>query len=459
MTSKKNNMIYLAGYGIIFILVLFMNLCSLPTSDEWSQYPGRPVEGFGWDYAISTYFTWNARIGEILMRMFLWNVGNDMFQMHKIFAIVNTFVSYIFLNNYFYIIKGHYPKLEAKNLLLFYTIFILIYYSSYFYESFVWQAGAMGYGWAMFFYSCFALPYAKFLHNIEDHKKHKAFLNLTINTKNYFHWKEILKALLLMIISIPIGMGAEISGAVILIGLGIITMWLIFIKKTIPPLWFFMGGVGLFAGWLLLYFAPGPNLRATNNPHIYQPIKEQKLIDIISRFTNMFKNSYVYYHWVILGVFIITSLKEIEKDSRLFIQKNKLYILYLFLGLVGMIVGSILIYFPQRTYITFTIFLVLASLLICKKLIEKFPNICSLIIILVLINTSYVNIVAYLGFNQVVGGHFKEIEKQKSEGIRDIEVRAYRFHSPIIGSGIYIDWVLESIARVYEVDSIKIIDP
>ena len=255
---KYNKVICGVLYLMFFTVVFMMNWYQQPVADEWAANVMGAREGFGFDYAINSYYTWNPRIGELLFRLFIWNTGPDIFYTGRVFGIVNSFVFTGLTINIFYITKGYFPKLTTKDTILFLWIFILLYRATYFNEVFVWRSGGMMYGWALFLYSCFALPYAQMIHHKNDNNNILKLKSISFKyQKNYFSWQAILKSIGFFCISIPIGMGSETTTGLILIGLAIIFFYRIFADKEIPPLWFFMGGIALFIGWCLMMISPG----------------------------------------------------------------------------------------------------------------------------------------------------------------------------------------------------------
>ena len=137
--SKYNKIICGVLYLIFFTVIFMMNWYQQPVADEWAQNVIGAREGFGWDYAIQAYYGWNARIGEFLFRLFIWNTGSDIFYTDRIFGIVNSFIFTGLTINIFYVIKGYFPKFTIKDTMIFLWIFILFYKSNYFNEVFVWQ--------------------------------------------------------------------------------------------------------------------------------------------------------------------------------------------------------------------------------------------------------------------------------------------------------------------------------
>ena len=255
---KYNRVICGIMYLMFFIVIFMMNWYQQPVADEWAQNVIEAREGFGFDYALKSYFTWNPRIGEFLFRLFIWNTGPDIFYTERVFGIVNSFFFTGLVINIFYITKGYFPKLTTKDTILFLWIFILLYKTTYFNQVFVWRSEGMVYGWALFLYSCFALPYAQMIHHKNDNNNILKLKSISFRYQSdYFLWQAIMKSIVFFCISIPIGMGSEITTALILIGLAIIFFYRIFADKEIPPLWFFMGGIALFIGWCLMMISPG----------------------------------------------------------------------------------------------------------------------------------------------------------------------------------------------------------
>jgi len=240
-----------------------------------------PVEGSAFSFAISTFFTWNARFGEILFRYFIYTFGENIFQNQRIFGIFNTIVFIGLLINIFYLVKGRWPKLTIKDNSIIIVIFLSLCYSSFFNQVFIWSSGAFNYGWAIFFYSCFIIPYRHLFNNIINSPENSIviFNNIKIDLDD-FTLINCIKVLIFLIFSIPVGMGSIIITPPILITLTIILIYYIFIRLRVPPLWYFMGCLGLFIGWILLFTAPGPQLRNLHS-EIYVSIFDQYSINLL----------------------------------------------------------------------------------------------------------------------------------------------------------------------------------
>ena len=453
--SKYNKVICGVLYLMFFTVVFMMNWYQQPVADEWAQNVIGVREGFGFDYAINSYYVWNARIGEFLFRLFIWNTGPDIFYTGRIFGIVNSFVFTGLTINVFYIIKGYFPKFTIKDPILFLWIFVLLYRATYFNEVFVWQPGAMGYGWALFFYSCFALPYAQILYHKNDNNNILKLKSISFKyQKNYFSWQAILKSIVFFCISIPIGMGSEITTPLILIALAIIFFCRIIVDKEIPPLWFFMGGIALFIGWCLIMISPGSNARNAA-ANVFVPIQDQNLLIIFQRFIQYSMRSYIFWNALVVLAYIgVVKFKNVIKDYRI-------PAFYIFLGGVGLLMFSLLSIIESRTYSTAVIFFILASAYIGNMFAQRIPKTFTIITIL-LFAFICLDLKEYHRFNEIVGGHFIEIEEQKSKGIRDIKIYTKQFYSPIITAWPIYDtysWIQAPMARYFEVDNIEFFDP
>ncbi len=457
--SKKMEMyISLFILTLMFAFVFMMNIWQMPTADEWAQFRGKKDFSFIND-GINSYLHWNARFGEMLFFKFFMNeVSSNIFVQQKIFAIVNTFVFFIFLLNMFFIVKGRYINIhKIKDSILLLWLFLLIYFSSSFNSAFVWQSGASNYGWALCLYSCFALPYRKLFDRVLTDKKDIKLFGLTLSyDSKYFSPKEILKAILFLVASVPIGMGNELTGPIVLIGLAIYTIYLVFFKKELPPLWFFMGGVGLFIGWLLLYFAPGPRKRNSGTGD-YQPIHEQSIKTIFNRFKRFIGRNLVYSNLIVAIINIIIILKDKIK-----ISKSKMYvsIVLFLLGFLGVAVASLLKTIPHRTYITFNIFFVIGNMIILTTIINRYTK--QLLAIGFIIFTIFAtDLNQYYKFNKQFTGYFNYIEEQKQLGVKDIKIYTKKFQSRKVGGNSFYttrSWIQAPMAKYFGVDNIEFFD-
>ncbi|MGL5721976.1 MAG: DUF6056 family protein, partial [Brevinema sp.] len=335
-------------YIFIFCAILTMNLLQLPMADEWAQWP-HSLQGSGFKYAISTYYTWNSRIGEILFRLFLVYFSHDIFQHQIIFGIINTVVFSIFVTNLFIIIKNRFPHCEKQDVSLVAFIFMAIYLSSSFNQSFIWSSGALNYGWALFLISFWALPYARLLHNSD-------MLYVPTTIQSYFSFKEISKALIFFIVAVPVGMGGEILTPTALFMVALIFFYYLFIRRAFPPLWFITGALGLFIGWLALILAPGPAMRKavvlSMNPHAFDRTPKvivTRIMDNITSQSTLFSG--IYYL-----SYLISTVSNIRNKKYQLMPMDWLILGLGATGAFGLLIAAIGTRIPLRTVITYTIF-------------------------------------------------------------------------------------------------------
>ena len=165
--------------------------------------------------------------------------------------------------------------------------------------------------------------------------------------------------------------------------------------------------------------------------------------------------SYVFWNAVVVLAYIsIVKFKNIIMDY-------KIPVFYIFLGGVGLLVFSLLSIIESRTYSTVAIFFILASTYIGNVFAQRIPKTFTIITIL-LFAFICLDLKEYHRFNEIVGGHFIEIEEQKSKGIRDIKIYTKQFYSPIINSwAIYhtYSWVQAPMTKYFKVDNIEFFDP
>ena len=188
--------------------------------------------------------------------------------------------------------------------------------------------------------------------------------------------------------------------------------------------------------------------------NVFVPIQDQNLLIIFKRFIKFSMIPYVFWNAIVALVYIgIVKFKNIIIDY-------KTPVLYIFLGGIGLLALSLLSYVEDRTYSIVVIFFIMASVYIGNVFMQKIPKTFTIITILLFMFIS-LDLKEYYRFDKIVGGHFKEIKKQKSEGIKDIKIYTKRFYSPIISSWHFYataSWVQNPMARYFEVDSIEFFD-
>lgn len=192
---------------------------------------------------ISSYMNWNGRIGEIARVWF----GGYLAHM-QIFNFINAGIGVGVIYMFFVLMFGRLPKAGLSDSIIIFCILLLLMIYSAFGSIFYWAAGSFNYLWAYFVIFLYLIPYRIFWHN--------TLQNQPISNKSI----ESIKALSMFFLGVIAGWGSELNIITLFVFLAsILVAW----RKNIKlPLWYFTGGFGFFAGWLILYFSPGTAKRA-----------------------------------------------------------------------------------------------------------------------------------------------------------------------------------------------------
>ncbi|TQR29529.1 hypothetical protein DMB92_07955 [Campylobacter sp. MIT 99-7217] len=234
MKNKKNIILFLAVFAVLFVF----NFLVVAQSDDWAHYFTAINPNIPW---YDTYFTWNARIGEILNTGFLASLHQNLFD------ILNALVGSSFIFAVFYLCFLRLPK-NKLDLLCFLLLCIFFIFLNSFSATFLWGAGSLNYLWGVSLIIWFLIPFRKFFHDRKN-LEHENFSFLSLIFAVFF-----------MFFGVLAGMASELMGATICLLLFISFIYA-FIKKISLRIWYVLGSLGFFVGYALLFFAPANKVR------------------------------------------------------------------------------------------------------------------------------------------------------------------------------------------------------
>lgn len=225
----------------LYVFLLFVNVMFPVQSDDLGH------TGTNFQAAISSYMGWNGRIGDMARVWF----GSYLATM-SIFSFINAFVGVGVLYLFFVLLFGRLPKGGIESATIFAGMVVLILFDSAFGAIFYWAAGSFNYLWAYFVILLWLLPYRIFwgraLAQTNTQREKESFLT------------QALKSLGMLPLGIVAGWASELNAVIIIVLLAsLVIAWR---KKIRLPLWYFAGGLGVLAGFLVLYFSPGSAKRA-----------------------------------------------------------------------------------------------------------------------------------------------------------------------------------------------------
>ena len=215
-------------------------------SDGWYMYQPLPedaqrVTSFH-DIFISQYshyFTWGGRtVAHTLVQFFLWQ-GKDFFN------IANTFVFMALMLEIYWLIQEGQITRQLKPFKVGWIFFALWTFVAGFASVFLWLTGSCNYLWMTTLMLAFVFPYVRLFYG------HKAKLNA---------WQTKLGAAFILGLGILAGWGNETASAVVWAAIAISIYRRHRLGEKIPC-WMVLGWLGLTAGCLLLFLAPGNYVR------------------------------------------------------------------------------------------------------------------------------------------------------------------------------------------------------
>jgi len=234
-----NRYVYLF-YGVIFCLLLLLNLLTPLWGDDW----WRAVEIADFS-AIFTriydeYYAWGGRLS-VLFFTFLALLKYP--ASNLVFAIINSLVFCLLLASIFRGAIGRWPSKEPSDLLTIFCIFICVwFFTESFGEAILWKTGAVAYLWVITFSILIINPFIDLL--AEERIKTNTWIGLFI--------------LPMMTLLLAIGLeNVSVSLAIFMLFTLIYSTF--YLKR--PPLWYWLVAIGQVIGGIILVSAPGNYIR------------------------------------------------------------------------------------------------------------------------------------------------------------------------------------------------------
>lgn len=438
--ALRNNYI---TFALIYSILFSFNFAFPPQADDLSMYFTAKVGNFG-----ATYFSWNARIGEILYTGYF-----AKFIESVVFDLLNALMGTIFILGSFVLCCGRLPdkKQDYYMLALLCALILLL---CCFGSTFLWGAGSFNYLWGVGFIVLFLLPFRIFWENPQGLLKASYGLN------------SLIMGLLFGIFAVLAGMASEMGITLCIVLL--LGLCFAFYQKIKLPFWYFFGCVGFWVGWLLLYLSPATKIRSATAIENGWLLSLSELLDLsfwdkllaldatFSHYTTtlafrVFLITFVFfylfkttktlktYHWII-GILLIIPCFILLKHTNIFlsigtiaiilalsiklaIQDKKYYWLALLFG-IWCLIGTTLIQLtgslPARARLLDSLILIIMILRIFDEFYCANPQRISKAIGILLVFG-----IAFVGFNSYQTAykwnHLKQfITQEKSLGKQEI---------------------------------------
>lgn len=222
----------------VFVFLYFLNAIFPTQSDDMGCTIG------GLSAAIQSYNTWNGRLGELLRVAFGSYLATTVW-----YAPINAFAGASVILLLFIVVFARVPKFTLKDSSVFLILiaFILVDNSCCFGSVFYWAAGSFNYLWTWLLIFLWVLPYRLYWQHI-------------IEKQDQNYENNLIKTIFVFVIGFCVGWSTEFGIVFIFLQLCLV-VYQYGIRKDTLPLWYFTGGLSLFAGWFMLYTCPGTAAR------------------------------------------------------------------------------------------------------------------------------------------------------------------------------------------------------
>lgn len=248
-----NDLKYLEKYCVfgvisfVFLFFLSANFLFPPQSDDFDAY-FQALNGI--KSAIEGYLKWNARLGDLLYVGLIAKYNSTLK-----FDILSSFLGIGFFLSSFILFFGRLPKYYRDIPVMFLFFFFIIYFNA-FGSDFLWGSGVFDNLFGTLMVILALIPYRIFW---------EKYFKREVPYIAFFQKYSVIKGILFFIFSFFAGWCVEVGGVMsIFIQICFLAFVLFYAsKKGLKlPFWYYAGVIGFIIGFCMLYFAPGPRLRA-----------------------------------------------------------------------------------------------------------------------------------------------------------------------------------------------------
>jgi len=380
--------------------------------------------------------SWNIRIGETLTSLWL-NLGYFLGVGKTLFSILNAIVAFLFFIIIYFWTNCRLPNIDNINdLFLFSSIPILFLICSFSLgEIFFWCDGSTNYLWSGTILLGVALPYRKYLND----------LNYKMKNNKIFGY---------MIVSYIAGFTNENTvPIIILLGVFLLFRDIVMERYKNIPAWLIYSILSMGAGYSILLFSPSTKKRTIVYRNMFNLPEKMSIDELNNNFINVvssfISSNYMYLLFLFLGficlliiIYINSKKNEIGNVSHNFLLdiKSNIFIENILLFTISIISIIALFFSPYtepRSFLFIQVFIIiliiqLNSMLLytsfsgIKKYIIYLPNICfSFISIFFIFQLSFWTL-DYSKFDRL---RSESIKKQIEEGKKFIIAKKYKIES------------------------------
>lgn len=307
-------------FGTLLCIFLFLfgaNMLFPPQSDDFDAYY-QALGGI--DSAIKSYLNWDSRFGDFIYVGFLAKYNASVY-----FDVLVSVLESAFFLAFFVLIFGRLPKSRFDALILLLTLFFTLFFTA-FGSDFLWGSGVFNNLLGVLMIMLCLIPYRMFWSSYFEGKLQK---------KNF----SFIYVILFFLLNFFAGWCTEIGGIVTLIAQICFLFFALFIAKIKLPSWYYVGIVGFLIGYCVLYFAPGPRIRALQFPE-FLTIGEILKLSFLDKMNRFYLSINAYYSNTFAVSFLSVLLYVFVKNLKLRGNKIILPVSFILFCVIFMILGK-----------------------------------------------------------------------------------------------------------------------
>ena len=430
MEKLKKNKYTLLILCIVFICILFLNIYSLMSPDEYNYshitWTNQKLQSF-FDILKSLkilYIQWTGRVICTGLIQFFTFIGVNYFYILNPIVFILFIVGIVKFSNIFFYNK----KIDIFSLIT--VMFLILYTTVCFGEKFIWMSGALNYLWPV----CAMIYYLLMLYQIIVYEKS---LNIFQN-------------IIFLILSFVVGLSQE--NVVFFSG-----MYIIFIlffnlknilkanKKRIALILISLISFGI--GAAILIFAPGNFSRLDSS---------QTHFSVVNIIKNLWHIKYLILSYVITSIIVYIKSKKDEKDSLNILDKSikngrqllkRELIYFVFPGIIAMLPMIIISEFPDRAMLSYEVCIIILVITNLKYLLNIFKVnqnylrcVSGIMLIFIFLELGYAVFVEY-NYYRPYKEYFSVLFKQANQNdIKEVVVNEFEHYDKLKKSDILLDF-------------------
>lgn len=430
MEKLKKNKYTLLILCIVFICILFLNIYSLMSPDEYNYshitWTNQKLQSF-FDILKSLkilYIQWTGRVICTGLIQFFTFIGVNYFYILNPIVFILFIVGIVKFSNIFFYNK----KIDIFSLIT--VMFLILYTTVCFGEKFIWMSGALNYLWPV----CAMIYYLLMLYQIIVYEKS---LNIFQN-------------IIFLILSFVVGLSQE--NVVFFSG-----MYIIFIlffnlknilkanKKRIALILISLISFGI--GAAILIFAPGNFSRLDSS---------QTHFSVVNIIKNLWHIKYLILSYVITAIIVYIKSKKDEKDGLNILDKSikngrqllkRELIYFVFPGIIAMLPMIIISEFPDRAMLSYEVCIIILVITNLKYLLNIFKVnqnylrcVSGIMLIFIFLELGYAVFVEY-NYYRPYKEYFSVLFKQANQNdIKEVVVNEFEHYDKLKKSDILLDF-------------------